>query len=48
LTLVSRAFYHDKLGVLEKYLCELLKFDKALLMNTGAEAVESALKIAKK
>ncbi len=48
LTLTSRAFYNDKLGPYEKYLCKYFGFDKVLPMNTGAEAVETALKIARK
>jgi ornithine--oxo-acid transaminase len=48
LTLTSRAFYNDKLGIYEKYLCEYFGFDKVLPMNTGAEAVETALKICRK
>src|SRR3989338_8188672 len=40
LTIVSRAFYTDKLGPFLKELCELTGFEKALPMNTGAEAVE--------
>ncbi|GAB2526099.1 ornithine--oxo-acid transaminase [Rufibacter soli] len=48
LTLTSRAFYNDKLGPAEKYLCELFGYDKALLMNSGAEAVETAIKLARK
>ncbi|WP_066829314.1 ornithine--oxo-acid transaminase [Rufibacter ruber] len=48
LTLTSRAFYNDKLGPAEKYLSELFGYDKALLMNSGAEAVETALKLARK
>lgn len=48
LTLTSRAFYNDVLGVYEKYATELFGFDKLLPMNTGAEAVETALKIARK
>ncbi|MDQ4140890.1 MAG: ornithine--oxo-acid transaminase [Bacteroidota bacterium] len=48
LTLTSRAFYNDKLGECEKYLCEYFGYDKALLMNSGAEAVETALKLARK
>ncbi|QHL88492.1 ornithine--oxo-acid transaminase [Nibribacter ruber] len=48
LTLTSRAFYNDKLGPCEKYLSELFGYDKALLMNSGAEAVETALKLARK
>lgn len=48
LTLCSRAFYTDLLGVCEKYLCDIFKYDKVLLMNTGAEANESAYKICRK
>ena len=48
LTLTSRAFYHDKLGVYETYVTEYFGFDKVLPMNTGAEAVETALKICRK
>jgi ornithine--oxo-acid transaminase len=48
LTLTSRAFYNDKLGVYEKYVTEYFGFDKVLPMNTGAEAVETALKICRK
>lgn len=48
LTLTSRAFYNDKLGVFEKYATELFGFDKMLPMNSGAEAVETALKITRK
>ncbi|WP_400193094.1 ornithine--oxo-acid transaminase [Hymenobacter sp. B81] len=48
LTLTSRAFFNDQLGRAEKYLCELFGYDKALLMNSGAEAVETALKLARK
>jgi ornithine--oxo-acid transaminase len=48
LTLTSRAFYSDKLGLAEKYLCEYFGYDKALLMNTGAEANETAIKLARK
>ncbi|HEY4652054.1 MAG TPA: ornithine--oxo-acid transaminase [Pontibacter sp.] len=48
LTLTSRAFYNDKLGVAEKYICEYFGYDKALYMNSGAEAVETALKLARK
>jgi len=45
LTLTSRAFYNDKLGVYEKYVTEYFGFEKVLPMNTGAEAVETAIKI---
>jgi ornithine--oxo-acid transaminase len=48
LTLTSRAFYNDKLGVAEKYICETFGYDKALFMNSGAEANESAIKLARK
>lgn len=48
LTLTSRAFYNDVLGVYEKYMCEYFGFDKMLPMNTGAEADETALKLARK
>ncbi|MDP5101019.1 MAG: ornithine--oxo-acid transaminase [Nonlabens sp.] len=48
LTLTSRAFHNDKLGVYEKYVTNYFGFDKVLPMNTGAEAVETAIKIARK
>jgi ornithine--oxo-acid transaminase len=48
LTLTSRAFYNDKLGIAEKYVCELFDYDKALFMNSGAEANETAIKLARK
>lgn len=48
LTLTSRAFYNDKLGPYEQYLTNYFGFDKVLPMNTGAEAVETAIKIARK
>ena len=48
LTLTSRAFYNDQLGSYEKYMCEYFGFDKILPMNTGAEAVETAMKLARK
>lgn len=48
LNIVSRAYYTDKLGLFLKRVCELTGFDKALPMNTGAEAVETALKAARK
>ena len=48
LSLTSRAFYNDMLGKYEKFATELFGFDKLLPMNTGAEAVETALKIARK
>ncbi|WP_297336027.1 ornithine--oxo-acid transaminase [Algoriphagus sp.] len=48
LTLTSRAFYNDVLGPFEKYITEYFGFDKVLPMNTGAEGVETAIKIARK
>ena len=48
LTLTSRAFYNDMLGRYEKYATNFFGFDKLLPMNTGAEAVETALKLARK
>lgn len=48
LTLTSRAFYNDKLGIYEEYVTNYFGFDKVLPMNTGAEAVETALKICRK
>lgn len=48
MTLTSRAFYNDSLGVYEKFVTEYFGFDKVLPMNTGAEAVETAIKIARK
>lgn len=48
LTLTSRAFYNDKLGKYEEYVTKYFGFDKVLPMNTGAEAVETALKISRK
>ncbi|MEX0996254.1 MAG: ornithine--oxo-acid transaminase [Flavobacteriaceae bacterium] len=48
LTLTSRAFHNDMLGQFEKYITDYFKFDKVLPMNTGAEAVETAIKIARK
>lgn len=48
LTLTSRAFYNDSLGVYEKYMCEYFGYDKVLPMNTGAEGDETALKLARK
>ncbi|MDR1632189.1 MAG: ornithine--oxo-acid transaminase [Dysgonamonadaceae bacterium] len=48
LTLTSRAFYNDKLGVYEKFVTEYFGYDKVLPMNTGAEAVETALKLCRK
>lgn len=48
LAIVSRAFYTDKLGLFLKKICELTGQERALPMNTGAEAVETALKAARK
>lgn len=48
LTLTSRAFYNDRLGVYEKYMSEYFGFDKILPMNSGAEGVETAIKICRK
>jgi ornithine--oxo-acid transaminase len=48
LTLTSRAFYNDKLGIAEKYVCDTFGYDKALFMNSGAEANETAIKLARK
>lgn len=48
LALTSRAFYNDKLGVYEKFITEYFGYDKILPMNTGAEAVETAIKICRK
>lgn len=48
LTLTSRAFYSDKLGLAEKFICNIFKYQKALFMNSGAEANETAIKLARK
>jgi len=48
LTLTSRAFYNDCLGPYEKYVTEYFGYDKVLPMNTGAEADETALKLARR
>jgi len=48
LTLTSRAFYNDKLGLAEKYICETFGYQKSLFMNSGAEAVETSIKLARK
>ena len=48
LTLTSRAFHNDVLGVYEKYVTDYFGFDKVLPMNTGAEAVETAIKLCRK
>ncbi|REE01761.1 ornithine--oxo-acid transaminase [Marinoscillum furvescens] len=48
LTLTSRAFFNDVLGPYEQFITRYFGFDKVLPMNTGAEAVETAIKIARK
>ena len=48
LTLTSRAFYNSKLGPYERYVTAYFGYDKVLPMNSGAEAVETAIKIARK
>lgn len=48
LTLTSRAFHNDQLGPFEQYITQYFGFDKVLPMNTGAEGVETALKLARK
>jgi ornithine--oxo-acid transaminase len=48
LTLTSRAFYNNQLGIFEEYITNYFGFDKVLPMNTGAEAVETALKLCRK
>ncbi|HEX6999258.1 MAG TPA: ornithine--oxo-acid transaminase [Gammaproteobacteria bacterium] len=48
LTLTSRAVYNDRMGAFLEKLCALAGFDMALPMNTGAEAVETAIKLARK
>lgn len=48
LTLTSRAFHNDVLGPYEKYITELLGYDKVLPMNTGVEGGETAIKLARK
>ncbi len=48
LTLTSRAFYNSALGTYEKYITDFFGFDMVLPMNTGAEAVETAIKLARK
>jgi ornithine--oxo-acid transaminase len=47
-TLTSRAFHNDKMGLFLKKLCEFTGYENALPMNTGAEAVETALKAARR
>ncbi|MGB1017933.1 MAG: ornithine--oxo-acid transaminase [Chitinophagales bacterium] len=48
LTLTSRAFYNDTLGSYEKFITEYFGYDKVLPINTGVEAVETALKLCRK
>lgn len=48
LTLTSRAFYNDQLGEFEKYITEYFGYDKVLPMNTGVEAVETAIKLCRR
>lgn len=48
ITLTSRAFRSDKLGLLYKKLSDMTGYDKSLPMNSGAEAVETAIKVARK
>jgi ornithine--oxo-acid transaminase len=48
LTLTSRAFYNDRLGIAEKMICETFGYQKSLFMNSGAEANETAIKLARK
>lgn len=48
LTLTSRAFYNSKLGIFEEFITRYFGYDKFLPMNTGAEAVETAIKICRK
>jgi ornithine--oxo-acid transaminase len=48
LCLTSRAFYNDRLGPFEKYITEYFGYDKVLAMNSGAEAVDTGLKLARR
>ena len=48
LTLTSRAFYNDQLGVFEKYITEYFGYDKVLPMNSGAEGDETAIKLCRR
>lgn len=48
LTLTSRAFHSDQLGLYEKYITNYFGYDKVLPMNTGVEAVETAIKLARR
>ncbi|HVG40414.1 MAG TPA: ornithine--oxo-acid transaminase, partial [Chitinophagaceae bacterium] len=48
LTLTGRAFHNNKLGPFSKYITEYFGYDKVLTMNTGVEAVETAIKLARR
>jgi ornithine--oxo-acid transaminase len=48
LTLTSRAFHNNQLGECEKFLCEYFGYDKALMMNSGVEGGETAIKLTRK
>jgi ornithine--oxo-acid transaminase len=48
LTLTSRAFYNDQLGEAEAFICKYFNYEKSLFMNSGAEAVETAIKLVRK
>ena len=48
LTLTSRAFHSDQLGQAEKYIADFFGYQKVLMMNSGAEAVETAIKLCRK
>jgi len=48
LTLTSRAFYNDKLGDYQEFMCNTFGYEKLLPMNTGVEATETAVKLARK
>lgn len=48
LTLTSRAFYNDQLGLFEEKLHQIFGYERALPMNTGAEAIETAIKLCRK
>jgi ornithine--oxo-acid transaminase len=48
LTLTSRAFYSNRLGEAEKFICEYFGYEKVLMMNSGAEANETAIKLSRK
>jgi len=48
MTLTSRAFYNSELGIYEKFITKFFGYEKVLPMNTGAEAVETAIKLTRK